>query len=209
MSSDYSFDQIGQLVFSLRRNGWTKEDVTKLGQCGEEKSRSIRAFLSGEVDFVSKTKSVELEPVIDSLIRVDRSVKPVYPDWVKKVMHPKLEKTGPAEYDISQVELWLHEGQKNGKWVMGQVIYEYLKKEKMLESCLSLRDLEEIQKKGIAFFRKHFQGKAMFAWKSVVLDRDGHLRAPFLYEGGGEVVLHWYWLEYVWNDDYPALWFAS
>jgi hypothetical protein len=46
-------------------------------------------------------------------ICVDRSILPRYPDWVKMVMHPGLEATGPDEYDLAAVEPWLHEWQKN------------------------------------------------------------------------------------------------
>ena len=72
-----------------------------------------------------------------------------------------------------------------------------------------LRDLEEIQKKGISFFRSHFQGKAVFAWKSVVQNRDGSLRVPYLYDNGDDVVLNWNWLDNDWNSNNPALRFAN
>ncbi len=144
-----------------------------------------------------------------STIHVDRSASPAYPDWVKEALHPELEKTGPAEYDAAKLELWLHESQKKGRWVKGEKIYEHLKKEKMLESCLGLSDLLAIQVGGIAFFRQHFAGKAVFGWKSVVRHRDGNLSVPYLYENGDEVVLRWDWLGNVWHDSYPALRFAS
>jgi len=146
----------------------------------------------------------------DAIIRVDRSVRPSYPDWVKMVMHPKLEPTGPAEYDITKVKQWLHDGQKNGKWVKGEKLYAHLKETDSLKTCLGLSDLEEIQKKGIAFFRKHFQhSKAVFAWKSVVRNSDGSLLVPYLCEDGDEVVVDWNWLDNDWYDSNPALRFAS
>lgn len=145
----------------------------------------------------------------DSIIRVDRSIRPSYPDWVKRVEHPDLEPTGSSEYDITTVKQWLHDGQKDGKWIEGSKIYAHLKETDTLKTCLGLRDLEEIQKKGIAFFRKHFQGKAVFAWKSVVLSRGGSLRVPYLCEGGVEVVMGWSWLDSGWDGNNPALRFAS
>lgn len=149
------------------------------------------------------------EVPVDSIIRVDRSIRPSYPDWAKRVEHPDLEPTGSSEYDITTVKQWLHDGQKDGKWIEGSKIYAHLKETDTLKTCLGLRDLEEIQKKGIAFFRKHFQGKAVFAWKSVVLHRDDDLHVPFLYELGGEVVMDWDWLVNDWRGSYPALRFAS
>jgi hypothetical protein len=149
------------------------------------------------------------EPVLDTLIRVSRSIRPVYPDWVVTVMHPELEPTGPAEYDLATIDPWLHDGQKNGCCMEGHKLYEYLKENGMLESCLSLRDGEEIQKKGIAVFRKFFQGKAAFLWKSVVQTRNGFLRVPVLFEDDVEVVVAWHWLVNGWDGINPALRFAS
>jgi len=71
-------------------------------------------------------KKVE-EATIDSVIRVDRSIRPSYPDWMKEVMHPELESVGPAEYNISAVEQWLDDGQKDGRYIEGNKIYNHLK----------------------------------------------------------------------------------
>lgn len=158
--------------------------------------------LKGRANGVAKTE-------IDSVVRVDRLVRPAYPGWMKEVLHTELEKTGSAEYYAVKLELWLHEGQKNGKWVKGQKIYEHLKENKMLESCLSLSDLLAIQAKGITFFRQHFASKAVFGWKSVVRHRDGSLFVPYLYGDGKQVVLRWLWLEVGWLGNNPALRFAS
>lgn len=148
------------------------------------------------------------EPVLDFTVRVDRSVKPTYPDWFKKLMHPKLELAGPAEYDLSHVGLWLHYDQKNGV-VVGNTIYNHLKKDNALASCLNLQDGLAIQQKGIAVFRRLFGGKAVFLWGSVAQDRRGNLDVPYLYEDGGKVVVNWNWLDYVWSSDYPALRFSK
>ena len=75
---------------------------------------------------------------VDTIVRVDRSVKPSYPDWVAKVLYPEFECTGPAEFDLATLTSWFHDGQKNGGSVKGQVIYNHLKVEGMLPSCLSL-----------------------------------------------------------------------
>ena len=104
-----------------------------------------------------------------------------------------------------KVSLWLHDEQKDGGWIEGHKLYEHLKSNNMLESCLGLRDLEEIQRRGIEFFRQHFKGKAVFGWKSAVRDSDGNLNAPCLYEGVGRVVLDWVWLSNGWSDCSPAL----
>lgn len=148
------------------------------------------------------------EPVLDFIVRVDRSVKPSYPDWMKKVMHPELELAGPAEYDLNTVSQWLHDDQKNGS-VQGNTIYKHLQKGDALATCLNLQDGLAIQQKGIAVFRKLFAGKAVFLWGSVVRDRSGGLFVPCLYGGGGGVVVSWSWLGDSWYSSNPALRFGK
>lgn len=162
-------------------------------------------FLRDELTLVERPKP---EPVLDFLIRVDRSVKPSYPDWMKKMMHPELEATGPAEYDLqTRVEQWLHDDQKNGV-VVGDTIYKHLKDTDALASCLNLQDGLVIKEKGIAVFRKLFAGKAVFLWGSVVRGRGG-LNVPCLCESGGKVVVDWHWLDSNFHSDYPALRFGK
>lgn len=145
--------------------------------------------------------------VASDTVYVDRSVRPNYPSWMREVMHPELEAIGPDKFETKSLKLWIPPSQTTGV-VEGQAIYDHLKSENMLGSCLGLRDLEEIQKKGIAHFRKHFQGKAVFGWKSVVRYDGGDLCVPYLIEIGGEVVLRWRWLDGGWDSARPALRFA-
>ena len=213
MSSEFTIGQgAGQkLEFAFQRNG-VGSDVLEWLSSGTN-LELVRRLARGEAELISKTKTatiLEPEVEVDSIIRVDRSIRPSYPDWVKEVIHPELESVGPAKYDISGVEQWLHDGQKDGKCVKGTKIWAELNKPEILKDHLGLRDLEEIQKKGIMFFRKHFKGKAVFGWKSIVWDRNGDLlRVPCLYKVGGEVILGWRWADYGWCDDDPALRFAS
>lgn len=152
--------------------------------------------------------AVKYHDAVGEIICVNRKVRPVYPDWVDKPMHPELEKVGPADFDMSDVEQWLHDGQKTGV-VKGQVIYDHLKTNDMLKTCFGVQELQTIQGKGIEFFRKHFAGKAVFGWRSVVLHRGGRLYVPCLIEYGFEVKLYWDWLDSDWYDYDPALRFRK
>ncbi|HEY4493541.1 MAG TPA: hypothetical protein VJB98_02890 [Candidatus Paceibacterota bacterium] len=165
-------------------------------------------FLLPPAEPTSVAQATSLPPQPIPIIRVDRSVRPVYPDWMKKLMHPELEQTGPADFDVNSLERWLHPDQQRGT-IKGKKLYEHLKKHEMLGSCFGLTDLLAIQQKGIAFFREHFQGKAVFAWKSVVRSSVVGLYVPFLYDLGGEVVLRWHWLDDAWDSSRPALRFAK
>ncbi|MCE9585274.1 hypothetical protein K8Q94_01465 [Candidatus Nomurabacteria bacterium] len=163
-------------------------------------------FLRGELVVFEVQPAPEL--VLDFTIQVDRTIRPTYPDWMKELKHPELELAGPASYDLQSLELWLHDKQKSGT-VEGNAIYKELKRTDALENCLNLQDLLAIQAKGIETFRKLFAGKAVFAWKSVVLDRYGSLGVPCLVERDGEVVLRWRWLGDSWSSHDPALRFAK
>ncbi len=210
MNSTFTMSQgAGQkLEFAFQRNDGTTSDLDWLST--GDNLKSVILLARGEAELVLKTKPVpEPEQVIDSIIRVNRSIRPSYPDWMKEVMHPELETIGPAEYDGTKLEQWLHDGQKDGKWIEGNKIYAHLKKTDTLKTCLGLRDLEEIQKKGIAYFRKHFAGKAVFGWASVVRDRNGDLSVPYLYQDGVKVFLFWFWLDFSWLSGDPALRHAS
>ena len=142
-----------------------------------------------------------------TLICIDRSIKPVYPDWVKEILHPELENTGPEEYDVATLEQWLHDEQKMGP-VGGEVIYNHLKDKKMLPSCLGLRDGEELAKHP-ELFRKLFGRKAVFLWKSVVRRHGGSLSVPYVVDDGDGVLVDWGWLECDWRSHSPALRRAS
>jgi hypothetical protein len=143
------------------------------------------------------------------IICVDRSIRPAYPDWVKDVLHPELEKTGPAEYGLAQVEQWLHDLQKNGGSCTGQNVFDHLTSSNLLDSHLGLADALAIQKLGIKTFRKFFKGKVVYFWRSVVRSCDGHLDVPALRESGGKVVLRWPWLDGYWDGYEPALRLAN
>ena len=143
-------------------------------------------------------------PLADSIIRVDRSVRPTYPHWAKGVLHLELEGTGLVEYNIDAVELWLHNKQEDGKLIKGQEIYDHLEANNMLYECLGLSDLLAIQAKGVAFFRKHFAGKTVFGWKSAVRGCCDDVYVSCLHEYSDEVVLKWYLLDNFWPGNYPA-----
>jgi len=146
---------------------------------------------------------------MSTIIRVDRSVIPVYPDWMDGVIDPELERTGLAEYDLAtDVALWLHDDQKSGS-VAGQAIYDYLKKHGLLESCLGLSDALAIQKLGVAVFQKVFDNKRVYFWKSVRRNhKGGDLFVPYLFVFG-RVVLHWHRVDRHMNGLRPAVRFVS
>lgn len=147
--------------------------------------------------------------ILETIVRIDRAVHPIYPNWVKKVMRPELESAGPTEYDLGTIQLWFHNKQMNGDRATGQEIYGFLKGANLLEGCLGLADGLAIQQMGVAVFRKFFVGKVAFLWRSVVQGRFGRRYVPYLIERDDKVVVDWDWFVSVWDDDDPAVRFAS
>ncbi len=144
---------------------------------------------------------------VNSTIHVEHSIVPKYPVWISKIVYPEYEMFTIHEYDISSVKEYFHEGQKNGKMIEGNKIHAFLIQNELLKDCLGYRDLEEIQKNGLHFFRTYFKGKGVFGWGTIVTDFKGGLHTPRLFEQNSEVQLGWRSLECSWNDTNPALHF--
>lgn len=126
------------------------------------------------------------------ILYVDRGTPPVYPDLMKSLLYQELEDTGLVEYDMRKLNLFLLINQNMQD---GMFLHEYLRESKMIENCLGLRDFEEIQKKGCAFFQRYFDGKMILGWKSVLVDEEGSYVVPVLYEPfGAKLVQGWIWL---------------
>lgn len=159
----------------------------KLGGVG-----GAKRFLADELLLVEAPKpEPPPEPVLDFLVRVDRSVKPRYPVWFKKLEHPEFEYSGPTEYNLQTgVEQWLHDDQQHSA-VEGNTIYKHLQKVDALATCLNLQDGLAIQQKGPAVFHKVFLNKAVFLWGSVAQNRRDILHVPYLFMFGDHFVVSW------------------
>lgn len=143
-------------------------------------------------------------------ITVDRSVTPVYPDWVDKVVHPELAGTGPAEFYLkSDVAIWHHDDQKNAGKLYGVYLYRYLRDRGMLTRCLGLQEGAAIQQKGVDVFQRFFRGYSVFLWKSTVQHNDGSLWVASLRPLLGRVDLWWEPLESCYGNTSASLLFGE
>ena len=145
-------------------------------------------------------------PPLELIVHVDRLVRPSYPHWVKRLKHPELECTGPATYDLTNIDLWLHTQRR------GTYIYSELIRAGLIASCLNLQDALAIRRKGLAVFRAVFGGKVPFFWASAVEQRGVRelpFRVPFLYESNESVVLGWGSEDDGFTSDNPALRFLD
>ena len=214
MGNEFSLSQ-GQghkLEKAIARNDGLTTDIEWL--CKGANFQSMVRLARGEAELVLKSVPVTAQDEVkvkpDLILRPNRTTAPTLPSWATAFLHPELQLTGPTEFNLAtDVEQWLHDGQKNGGRVKGQIIYDHLKTTELLESCIGLSGLLAIQAQGVTVFRQHFSGKAVFAWKSVVRPSVGNLRVPCLYGDGRVVRLDWLWLGGSWNDNRPALRFGK
>ncbi len=145
------------------------------------------------------------QPAPDFLIKVDRSKKPIYPDWVKRVLHPEFELYGPEEFNLQKdVSLCFHKDQKTGS-VTGDEVYNQLKKDDFLKDCLNLADFQTIEKTEAKVFRSLYGGKRVFGWKSVCEGTDHDLSVPYLTWFDDHVYLSWISLKSDFIDNYYLL----
>jgi len=162
----------------------------------QSKKLSDSEFLKNVLDLCSLNDFVPPNKNSDIIICIDHTVRPEYPNTVKEVMHPELERLGPSIYSLSSdVELYLTNTQKGKKWSKAKNIYALLKKEDKLKHCLGLKDAMEIQKKGVVVFRELFGDKWLYCWKSTVKQFNNEIVVPATYvahiNGADEVVIDW------------------
>lgn len=170
-----------------RQGLWVANEARRLGISATDfqgNRGEISAFLA----------SLSLSP----LVLIDRSKPLVYPVRMDKPLHYKLEATGPNRLDVSQLEHWLNPEQKYYLADVG-VVYNDLKRKKLLPRCLGFRELLAIQAKGPDFFRRYFSGQSIFCWKGAVKYRNGDTCIPCLVNIGGNVILIWRWLGDDWS----------
>lgn len=176
----------GQELARLDREAFEgKERRWKEGEAGEwtrDQIEKLFATLGGK-GVADRITTGAAKVSVEEIMRVDRSVNPGYPDWLELV-YPDLEKTGPAEYPMSQVKMLLHDYQHEWHGIRGDNLYGWLMGNNLLKDCLSLSDLKAIQNTSLAFFRQHFQDSNVMAWKSIARHRgqseSRHLLVPTL-----------------------------
>jgi hypothetical protein len=164
---------------------------------------------------VKKSKIKEAAPVeekIDSVLHVDRTVPPVHPEWMKTPLHPELELTGPAEYDLkSSMDISFLPGQGDGKFT-GLDAYEHLKSNNLLDGCLGIADGFAIRERGVKAYSKFFEAKesaVVALWAAVFTDEDGKLCVPLSMAVLSKVAIVKGDLSIPWTKNRPLVRFKS
>jgi len=121
---------------------------------------------------------------------------------MSRLVHPELECAGPPEFDLSEVgQLFVKNCAGSGMLNCGD-IYERVKTENVLPSCLNLQDGLAISDKDPAVFERLWRGKAIFLLASIVEMLDKSLWIPFLHQDLEKAVkMTWFGLDREWHPE--------
>ena len=180
--STYSIGSLNQLGDAMETAGFTADDVTKLKQFKE--LAKIKTVLHGMAEIVT-TKHV-----------VDCDANPLVPDGWKVEEHIK---GGQFEWDPSQIELYLDEGQQNGNSIVGKKLRQKLSGKKVMNACVLDFLLAHPE-----LIPEEWKGKAIFFWGTVYRDSDGDLYVRYLVWSDGRWYWFYGWLGYDFNGNSPA-----
>ncbi len=101
---------------------------------------------------------------------------------------------GVMEFDPAKVIFHLDDGQKNGNLIEGNALRKSLKN-------VPVYGAQHLANPHL--IPEEWKGKAVFFW-GTVYRYSGRLYVRYLYWGGGAWRWDFYWLDRVWDDDFPA-----
>lgn len=185
--SEYSEGQTHQLMDALQAAGYTRADITTLGQFS--KLGDFRLVLNGLAE-IRRTKHI-----------INLDADPVIPTGWGVEEH---QDGGLFRWDSKQVQLHLDAGQEKGKYIAGNGLREKLSDKPVLNA-----NVLDYLLANTNLIPEEWRGKAIFFWGTIYRGSDGGLRVRCLdWFGGG-----WHWgydrLGRDWGDCSPAALRAS
>ena len=182
--------QANELKMAFRREGqWTNEEIKILCE--------RKGFLSSVHEAL--LGRAEIKPVE---YLVDFDAKPFIPNgWTILPDSEQLAKRvcGQWKFDPTKVELYLNEGQKNGKSIEGNDLRKKLANQPVMNA--NLLDFYLAHPKLIP---ESWKGQYVFFWGTIYRSADGNLCVRYLYWNGGRWYWDCYWLENDWDSNYPS-----
>ncbi len=189
MSNDLMLDvgQANELKLAFRRADYSNDDIKRL--CEGNVLADVRRVLLGHASIT----------VVAHVIDCDAD--PFVPDGWSVEEH---QKGGSFQWDASRVELWLTNGQKNGKVLEGNKLRKEMAKKVPFNACVLDYLLANPH-----LIPEEWKGKYVFFWGTVYRDRDGDLCVRYLCWRGGRWGWGGSWLGSAWGDRSPAALRAS
>ena len=179
--SSYSEGQTHQLMEALKAAGFSRGDVSKLGQF--EKLSEIRGVLKG------------LSEIVPIGFIIDCNADPFIPPDYGVVEH---QKGGKFEWDLSKIILFLTGKQKSGE-VEGNKLREELKSQPVLNANALDYLLAHPQ-----LIPEEWKSKSVFFWGTIYHDPYGARCVRYLRWYGAAWHWHYGWLNGNFPDTSPA-----
>ena len=189
MSNDLMLDvgQANELKLAFRRANYSNDDIKRL--CEGNVLADVRRVLLGHASIA----------VVSHVIDCDAD--PFVPDGWSVEEH---QKGGSFQWDASKFELWLANGQKNGKVLQGNKLRKEMSKKVPFNACVL-----DYLRGNPHLIPEEWKGKYVFFRCTVYRDRDGDLCVRYLYWDGGRWDWGISWLAHNWSDINPAALRAS
>ncbi|MEK7602339.1 MAG: hypothetical protein AAB472_02545 [Patescibacteria group bacterium] len=179
--------QANELKLACRREGFSPEDLKWL--CEGSTLSQLRKVRLGHA-------SIEVIAHV-----IDCDADPFVPDGWSVEEH---QKSGSFEWDASKVELWLANGQKNGKILEGNKLRKEMAKKVPFNACVLDYLLANPH-----LIPQEWKGKYVFFWGTVYRDSRGNLFVRYLYWSGDGWLWGDRWLDDGWRGSYLAALRAS
>ncbi len=162
----------------------------------------------GGLAFFAEWPEVPREVPDDSplwIVQVDRSVAPTsLPPHESEPLFPDEEKTGPTEYNLLKLGLWLNGSQKTGH-ADAQSIFAGLKETGAIANFPGLLDAEEIVKNHVEILEsKLFWGKEIVFWRGARTGLFRNIIVPVVRAKKGVAEQYWSTLYYDWGQEHPS-----
>ena len=184
--SSYKEGQTHQLLNALEAQGFTPDHLTKLGQFKD--LSLIREVLDDRAEI----------RLIEYLV-VDLDADPFVPNGYSVLEH---KKGGQFKYSPTKVKLYLAEGQKSGKVMVGNELHKELENQPVYNANL----LDFLYKKeNQRYIPEEWKGKVVFFWGTIYRHSTGHLFVRCLYWIEDEWNCDRFWLGRGWTDNYPSV----
>lgn len=140
-----------------------------------------------------------METTIEHVIDLD--AYPFVPNGWKVEEH---QKGGQFKWNASKVALYLSDGQKNGKWIVGSKLREELKGQSVYNA-----NLLDYLLKNTHLIPEKWSDKFIFFWSTIYRNSDGGPYVRCLYWDGDWWRWSYDWLVGGWNSSRPAAVSAS
>ena len=191
MSTKSAFSVVGlthKFCLAAEEQGYTPELLNALA----ERPDLLRQMLQVQLGYA---KFKQIEHLIDC------NADPFVPDGWKVEEH---QKGGQFKWDASQVQLFLAEGQQNGKVLEGNKLRKELAGKPVLNANVLDYLLAHTE-----FIPEEWKGKYVFFWGTIYRNSNGSRCVRYLGWGGGRWGWAAYWLGSDWSGGGPAALRAS